>query len=573
MKRNKTVSSHCELLYLKKEKTHIAWAGNILLCKIPGHDLSFDLGKFNCIKEPMLGHAKNYLTVRGNGSFQTLVAYYHSLFKIFNNYLVIKNRTVSTFKDLDIELCRDYALTLRDTPEILDFAVGDGHSMFSLFRSYYDWGYHNRMEGCTFDVLSFLKKMKLPMKEQGVALKTMDPQKGPYVQIELDVINHHIYNMLDASYSLSSQDMCLLVLIMLSLETSRRFGELLDLEETDLYRDSEGIPFVKLHARKRARGGELNKAHHRIEKRIYDLAMRYVEATRDIRDVLHTKALFVHRSRNYVTNEAANYESTIHSMQQHAKRVFRGLSLPNRLYFRKTELTEEDLRNPDNKSFCLRFTSSRIRDTFGTHHAARGMPPDLLAVKMGHVSAVTGQKYYKVPLPEVWAKPLSERLGKFYAQHANYFHNPVVAGIDKLRTNKLIRDMTDPDSLDFGGCLRNYCRNHPRIACYLCNRFEPLDTLAEHEKSLEYQLSKKEEMKKNITDASGENEGSDAHLTYENIDRAIEVCRSIISQCKVTTDGGKNGGSERNDRASTACRCCCRNGGRPDLRPDRLHTS
>lgn len=512
-------------LYLKKEKMFIPWNGNVLVYKTERTDRQLDLNKFDNMRL-LLRHVKEHITVKCNTSFNAVQNQYRHM-RIFNDFLQKTDRTVSSFEDIDKELVTSYISVLRDNPRLLSYIVSNCSSTFSSLKAFYKWGYNRGLSGTNFETFNFIARCKLPRMEVGVPIKTMDSKKGPYVHLEMLVLDKFFAGMLNNWDSINSQDKTSCILFLLNRETSRRFSELTDLEVTDLYRAEESS-FVKLHVRKTVRWGELNKAHHVISDWIYDFAARYIEETKDLREELRTTKMFVWKSKGVGDKDWKPYMITGEQGSDYVDRLIKKAALPNRLFFRQTKMKQvEELKKPEHRKYRLNFTSSRGRDTFGSVNAAKGTPMELVAIRMGHASAITTMKYYVVLRPEMVSELLSETVGELYSQIATYFHNPVVA---ELTTDKKVFDAEDPHSLVFGGCLENYCNHHPRIACYNCTRFQPLST-AEHKRSLAWLMNKREQLIRVIDEAGGKKEGSHIKLILENVDKAMAVCKSIISQC------------------------------------------
>lgn len=520
------IQTTTDRLYLKKEKMFIPWEGNVLVYKINRKkEKRLDLNKFEKLR-PLLTHIKEYLSIKCNSTHRNIESIYYNI-RFLNDFVEMTGRTINSFTDIDIELITSYVSVLRDNPKILKYSVWNASAIFSTFKGLYNFCYKRHVSGTVSEANFFISRCKLPHKETGIAIKTMDVKKGPYVKIELAVLDKFFGELINKWDELNSQQMSACILYLLNRESSRRFGELVELEVTDLLRSEDGS-FVKLWARKRARGGDLHKARHKISDWVYDYAMRYIEETRAIREELNTAKLFVWRSNaNLHSEDWQSYVVTGNQATDYCEFLIRKATLPNRLFFSQTVLTVSDLNNDQNKHFRLNFTSSRIRDTFGSMNAALNMPLELVAVRMGHTTVSSTKKYYIVLRPEMIAELLSKKLGAFYGKLASYFHNPVT---NEITTTKIIFDPEDPSSLGFGGCLGNYCNHHPRIACYNCSRFQPLKT-SEHRKSLEWLMHKKEQLIAVVNEAGGKTDEAHLKLTLENINNAIACCESIISQC------------------------------------------
>jgi len=394
-------------------------------------------------------------------------------------------------------------------------------------RVFYKWTNEVGIEGSSFIVLSWLIGLKLPNREKSVAIKTLDPHKGPLLKSELMVLDKFYGEMLNNWESLSYLKKTACIAYILARETARRFSEFVSLEMTDLYRDDEGFSFVKLHARKRVKRGEDYKGHHRISDWIYDFVMLYITEMQNIREELKTNMLFVHISKKILSPEES-YVTSSGQMTQYTSYLVNEACLPNRLFFRQNAISLENLSNPQNKKYRINLNSSRIRDTFGTSMAAMGVPMSLVAARMGHECAQTTKKYYVVLNPAMVKEYLSETTGEIFTKMSDYFFNRVV---ETLTTSKRVYILDDPESTPFGGCKANYCNHDPLIACYGCPRFQPLKSSV-HKRNLTRLKKKREKIIKSVENSKGNTEGKHMDLMMQNIDVAIAVCENIVDQCE-----------------------------------------
>lgn len=526
-----------DAVYLKKEKISLVWNENVLKYKTNRRNLSLNLNDFKNIGKPVLSIIKDYLTLKSNYSWQSLETKFWYL-RLFNNYLEKTGKSISTLSDIDVELLSGYLVVIKNNPGMLDFYVSR-HS-FNALKVFYCWASTRGIKGSDFEVVRWLKSVKLSHRQEGASIKTFDPYKGPYLRLELLAMDKYFGDRLNNWKSLTSLIKTTCIAYILSRETSRRFTELVDLETADIYRDSEtGFCFVKFHDRKTVKGGERNKAHHRISDWIYEYTEIYISETAPIREILKTNLLFVHESNRF-NHRFVQYISSHKQIYQHAKYLINEALLPNRLFFRQNKIKLQDLHKEENKKYTINLNSSRIRDTFGTYMAVLRVPLGLVATRMGHKIIQTTQKYYIALNPEIISQYLSDKTGDMFAKMAEYFSNPVVR---KLTTSKPIRVMEDSDSLDFGGCLADYCNHHPRIACYGCARLQPLIT-PEHKKNLAWLVNKRDEIIKDIENNKGRGNGSHVDLILQNIDRAIAFCKYIVEQCENIQDNQKYMGSE-----------------------------
>lgn len=506
-------------IYLKKEKLFLVWNENVLHYKTDRKNISLDLNTFGNISEPLLGVIREYLTLKCNFSWASLETRFR-YFKSFNNYLEKTHKNICFLSDIDKEIFSGFLAVIKSKHSLLDYCPA--RADFNSLRSFYFWTYSRDIKGSQIEVSRWLKDIKLSHSPEGVSLKMFDPKKGPYLRLELLAIDKFFGDELNNWGNLSSLVKTTCIAYVISRETSRRFSELIDLEVTDLYREGDtGYAYLKLNDRKAMKGGERSKAHHRISDWIYDFVAMYIKDTSSLREKLKTKLLFVHETYKV-------YISSHKQIYAHAKQLVNDAVLPNRLFYQQSKIINKELSRIENKKYRINLNSSRIRDTFGTHMAAIGVPLGLVATRMGHKSIETTQKYYIMLNPEIISHYLSEKTGDMFAKMAEYFSNAVVV---KLTTSKPIIVMEDADSLVFGGCMDDYCNHHPRIACYGCSRLQPLIT-PEHKKNLAWLIRKREQIIRDVNNNKGKTEGPHIDLVLQNIDRAIAVCQYIVSQCE-----------------------------------------
>ncbi len=192
-------------------------------------------------------------------------------------------------------------------------------------------------------------------------------------------------------------------------------------------------------------------------------------------------------------------------------------------------LTLDDLRSSGNRSYTLHYTPSRMRDTYGTHMALMKTPFEYLSTRMGHKQVTTTQKFYIVLRPEIVSQLLSRTVGFKYAKFSEYFFDRQKAEKDKTTQPILVLDQEN--SLPFGNCTGTYCNFDPRIGCYLCSRFQYVNSRDEHLKNLEWLRQKKTQMMQ-YKEAEGADMNDPQLLMYfRQLDLAIEGAEFIVSKC------------------------------------------
>ncbi len=474
----------------------------------------------------MISIIRDYLTLRANTSYRAIEIRFRC-FRLFNNFLLKTKKTLYTFHEINKELLTSYISVIRDNPDLLDYKPTHWMVVFACLRAFYFWA-QARNNGGSSEEIHWLKNLKLPSTPSAIDLKTFDARKGPFLRSELLIIDKFFGDMLNNWSSLESLEKMPCIAYVLSRETSRRFSELVNLEVNDFYRDDDGFSYVKLHDRKKNRGGDHNKAHHRISDWIFDFVTMYISDMSHIRENLKTNLLFVHTSKLFTNRKKEiQYITSQDQIYENVASLIDNAALPNRLFFRQDETKLEDIKKPENKKYRIRLNSSRIRDTFGTYMAAIGVALPLIAIRMGHHSVDTTQKYYVVLTEEIKSQYLLEKTGDLFSRMAAYFSNPAVKDIS---TSKSVLVPEDPDSIVFGGCMADFCNHHPRIACYGCSRFLPLVS-PEHMKNLAWLHNRKEEIIKRVENNKGKTEGTHMELILQNLDKAISVCEYIVAQC------------------------------------------
>ncbi|MHB8881812.1 MAG: site-specific integrase [Thermodesulfovibrionales bacterium] len=366
-----------------------------------------------------------------------------------------------------------------------------------------------------------IRDVKFKSPDASKYIKTMHPLKGPLLRSEQEALRHRLKEWLLRweDGNLNSVDKTIALGYALNDETTRRFEELCKLNENDIYKTPEGV-FVRFGKRKaKSEGSDSHKAHHAISDWLFSYFESYIKETAEIRKELNTKKLFVWESNivENLINPGGKMIVTGSMMSKALKRLLKQRPVPNRRFFASSEHDLSELRK--NKDLCLHFTSSRGRDTFGTHMTLLGVDKALIATRMGHKSMKSQRRYSSVTHPDFASDKLSQYSGEFYRTQADYFMNPPVSIVSP---EEAVRDLEAPDGAVFGGCKKR-CGCNPVLGCYPCGRYFPMIPSPEHARNLS-KIDKEQRDYEQLIVANG-------GIVDKRLEYDLEKARAICAYC------------------------------------------
>jgi integrase len=336
------------------------------------------------------------------------------------------------------------------------------------------------------ECLELLNGWRLPGNDQGVAVLSLDPEDGPFSDIEFEAIldgldNHYAEGKLnDEGYSISQ----------LFAATGRRPIQLASLKIGDIRVDTKilGSPTFILNipkAKVRGRGfrsaftdfaiteyiGQVLERHiKQVVRKVTKLlgrALNEDEITMiplfpDYKDLLLLKDLPQHDVLSLLKVDALHLKSS--DITKELKTVIGGLKITS-------ERTKE----------LLKITGYRFRYTLGTRASRENAGVLTIATLLDHVDTQHAGVY--VQNHPDHAATISAIMNAPMMRYANAFQGKVVKdeaeADDQLVGAGRIRTEDSQDNI--GSCGTSaYCRDYAPIACYLCKKFMPWQDAPHH---------------------------------------------------------------------------------------------
>jgi hypothetical protein len=517
------MANNSDIFYFKEDRRFYKWEGLRLTVNHRGMDCTLDLGIFSHIHEPLLSQIKLFATKKRNSSYSAIKGT-RDVFKALDLFLNSQKRDIFAGSDLEIPLLTAFVSVLRDNPSIVAYKSKPACcALLSVFRTFYRWAYQSGLEGYSKSALDYLADVKFSPGSLYKSLKHMDIERGPFTDIELLVLDRFFVEKMNKWDSLPLNHKCAVISYWMSRETSRRCLEQAAITVNDVYRTDDNISYLKLPDRKPLNTSEFFQMPLRVSNALHSLIARYIDETSVARHSLNTKSVFIFE-------KASGLYSTKNpdSLADQVTEIVRNACLPNRKFF-TSDLTLDDLRSSGNRSYTLHYTPSRMRDTYGMHMALMKTPFEYLSTRMGHKQVTTTQKFYIVLRPEIVSQLLSRAVGFKYAKFSEYFFDRQKAEKDKTTQPILVLDQEN--SLPFGNCTGTYCNFDPRIGCYLCSRFQYVDSRDEHLKNLEWLRQKKTQMMQYKKEEGADMNDPRLLMYFRQLDLAIEGTEFIVSKC------------------------------------------
>jgi hypothetical protein len=512
-----------DIFYFKEDRRFYKWERLRLTVNHRGINCTIDLGIFSRIHEPLLSQIKLFITRKCNSSYGTAKGA-RAAFKALDIFLDTQKNDIFVGSDLDIPLLTSFVSVLRDNPKIVNYKSQPACcAIFSMVRKFYGWAYQSGLQGFSESALDYLVGVKLSAGKLYKSLKHMDIEKGPFTDIELLVLDKFFLKKMNEWDALSLNHKCAVISYWISRETSRRCLEQSAITVDDVCQSDGNISHIRLPDRKPLNTAEFSKMPLRVSNALYFLIAGYIEETSAVRQTLNTKWLFIFEGAS-----GSHSTKSPDFLGNQVTEIVRRANLPNRRFF-ASELTLDDLGSPGKRSYTLHYTPSRMRDTYGTHMALMKTPFEYLSTRMGHRAVQTTQKFYIILRPEIVSDLLSKTVGFKFAKFSEYFFG---------RQRAIKNQMTQPilaldrhNSLPFGNCAGSYCNFDPRIGCYLCSRFQYVDSRDEHLKNLEWLKQKRTRMMKDKEEEGADINDPQLLMYFRQLDLAIEGAEFIVSKC------------------------------------------
>lgn len=373
-----------------------------------------------------------------------------------------------------------------------------------------------RLPGLAPDVVTALKKMRLKGTRKGDAVRSLDPRKGPFSDIEFQAIISAL-NDAFAQGGVSRHDY---ILVWLFLAIGARPVQLaaLKLSDFSVVRASDGSSAYILQVPRAKQRGQAPRTEFKprtLLPEIGDIISEHCEATlchwRRLRLGDAQAAPFFINAQNSDGIPILRFHCTGHELGLKVSRIFNNMHVIS-------ERTGE----------AMAVITRRFRYTVGTRAAAEGASEIVIAELLDH-SDTQHVAVYVEAVPDI-VERIDRGLAIHLAPMAQAFAGVLVEHEeDAIRGNDPRSRIVSPADLTrpVGNCgSYSFCGAAAPHACYTCRNFQPwID--GPHEEILEKLIADRER----IT-----NETNDVRIAAVN-DRLIFACAEVVRLCKERETG------------------------------------
>lgn len=378
-------------------------------------------------------------------------------------------------------------------------------------------------EAVSKEIFELLDGWRLSSNDKGLAVLSLDPEEGPYSDIEFEAIK----SGLDSKYAesvISTEDY---VIAQLFACTGRRPIQIASLKIGDLYIDSQILDkatFILSVPRAKVRGGKFRSKFKKfaLDEYVGQAIQLHIN---DLKELINKTCI-------QLTNEQIKqfplFPENLMGLK-HLSAIEVEMILKTDVTHTKTSVLTDRLRTiidnlkitSERTGKSLFTTGYRFRYTLGTRAAREGSGVLTIAELLDH-SDTQNTHIYVANIPE-HAATISKFMNGSLMRYANAFQGKVVISEEEvLKTNPNAPRIRNIDSQsNLGSCNNcNSCSQFAPVACYVCPKFKPWRD-APHELILEWLLDERERIKI---------ETNDIAIAAIN-DRVIFAVNQVIAKC------------------------------------------
>ena len=380
-------------------------------------------------------------------------------------------------------------------------------SLSGLLQRWHAMGY----PGVTDDAITFLKQVRIPGNLKGEAVLTMDPEHGPFSDIEVQSIQ----SALDKALSDGEIDLGNYLLTDLYLLLGQRSVQYAALKVRDVgvSRSKEGVPTYTLSVPRAKQRHRLTRDEFKNRVLIPKFGEQLAEYANRVRanyaDKLPDPAeapLFPAKRSRANEPEGFRFHRTSYSLASSLKQTLTRL-----------EVQSERTGAP------LHITATRFRRTIGTRAAAEGHGELVIAELLDHTD-IQNVGVYVEATPAIIER-IDRALAMQLAPLAQAFAGVIIEDESQAvragdPASRICDPRFDPSMKGMANCGKHgYCGLNAPIACYTCGNFQPwLD--GPHEAVLSFLIAERERL---LTSA-------DVRIASIN-DRTILAVAEVIRRC------------------------------------------
>lgn len=373
-------------------------------------------------------------------------------------------------------------------------------------------------------LFDLMNNWKLSGNDKGLAVLSLDPEEGPYSDIEFAAIKLGLDNKY-AESKISTEEY---VLAQLYACTGRRSIQISSLKIGDLSLDSKTLdkPIYMLNIpRAKVRGGRFRGAFTKfaLEEYIGVVISLHISNIK-----LQLKKLLGRTLNNELINLIPLFPDNLEQLQQLSDLEMKQVLNTDALHNKTSDISNSlkyvinKLRIVSERTGKLILTTGyRFRYTLGTRAAREGAGVLTIATLLDQTDT-QNTKVYVANIPE-HAATISTIMNGSLIRYANAFQGEIVLSekvvLDKLSNAPRIRSVDSKSNLGSCGTCSS-CHQFAPVACYVCPKFKPWRD-APHEVILKWLLDERERIKV---------ETNDLEIATIN-DRVIIAVNQVIESC------------------------------------------
>lgn len=465
--------------------------------------VSLDFSKLNC-SPAILGALKATLVWYAENKSPHHLKNMHERFAHFLRAMYCDERSV-------LEISANDLLNYRASLDV------DQRWYLGTLSGFFQKWHSLNLVGLTDDVIALLKQLRIQGNKKGEAVLTMDPENGPFTDIEF----HSIHSALEASYESGETklDEYLLAWLFMALGQRPIQYAALKLCDFEVANGKDGASVYTLKIPRAKQRQRLSRGDFKDRVLIPHIGKRLAQHKEAVRD----KFRFILQDPDQAPLFPAkrSRENEPEGFEYH----WTGASLAKAL-----ELVLNRLSVASERTGCaINITATRFRRTLGTRAAVEGHGELVIAELLDHTDTQNVGVY-------VQAVPaIVERIDRAMALHlaplAQAFAGVIIEDESKAYragdpSSRICDPRYDSEMKPMGNCGRHgFCGQMAPIACYTCRSFQPwLD--GPHEAVLSHLLAERERLLA----------GSDVRIASVN-DRTILAVAEVVSRCDAIRSG------------------------------------
>lgn len=382
-------------------------------------------------------------------------------------------------------------------------------------------------------VFKLTDQWSLGGNDKGVAILTLDPETGPFSDLEFQAIGLHAAHRYAEGTLRTDEYACLSIF----KASGRRPVQIASIKCKDFSYSSKytGSPtYVVLIPRAKVRGGKFRsilKPYALVNSVAQVIELHIKEQTAKVEAALGRKITLEEKGELPLFIDVGTTVE-IQSIPQNSLMNYLKSELPHIKTSNLTSKLNSTVKKlnviSERTGELLKSTSYRFRYTLGTR-AAREGAGILTIANLLDQSDTQNVKVYVANAPE-HAMHISKIMNQPLARYASAFAGKLVEDEAEANTENVgaARIPCREKDCEVGSCgSSSFCQDYAPIACYLCPKFRPW-AHAPHHLILEWLVEERERLK---VDANG-----DMQIVSINDNAILAVCQ-VIQLCKEHNNG------------------------------------